>query len=188
MRHRRTASFLTVVGGTTTPKPLRKPRAKPEAIKLARELQVFEAAKLIENLLPAYVELERTWAKASREAHAFADAHFEPDHGNVLASPHFAALREMSQRNGADVAQKAMGFLHDKMDRAAKLIEAQSASTVDGIRAKTLAAIWRFMPSTSNLGGFEFDDNRSVEGLFRACVSVAGLSEMTAEIEAKLQR
>jgi hypothetical protein len=135
MKTRRTASFPTVVGGTTAPKSVRKPRAKPEAIKLAREMQVFEAAKLIEALLPAYVELERTWAKASRASHAFADDHFEPDHGNVLASPHFAALREMSQRNGSDVAQKAMGFLHDKMDRAAKLIEAQSASTVDGIRA-----------------------------------------------------
>jgi hypothetical protein len=185
MRPRRTASYLTVVGGTTTPKPVRKPRAKPEAIKLARELQVFEAAKLIETLLPAYVELERTWAKASREAHAFADANFKPDLGN-FASPHFAALQEISKRNGADVALKAMSPLFWKMDKAAKLIEAQPASA--GIRAKTLAAIWRFIPSTSTQGGFEFDDTRSVEGLFHACVSVAGLSEMTAAIEAKLRK
>jgi hypothetical protein len=182
MKVRRSAPHLTVVGGTTTP---RKPRAKPADIKLARDLRVLEAAKLIEALLPAYVELERTWAKASREAHAFADANFEPDHGNAMASPHFAALQEMGQRNGSDVALKAMGSMFWKMDKAAKLIEASPGAN---LRAKTLASIWRFMPSTSKYGGFEFDDTRSVEALFRACVSVAGLSEMTAEIETKLQR
>jgi hypothetical protein len=183
MKARPNAPHLTLVGGTATP---RKPRAKPGAIKLARDLRILEAAKLLETLLPAYVELERTWAKASREAHAFADAHFTPDHGNFLTSPHFAALNEMGQRNGADVAQRAMGVLFVQMEKAAKLIEASPATA--SLRAKTLAAIWRFIPSTSQHGGFEFDDTRSVEGLFRACVSVAGLSEMTAELEAKLQR
>ena len=79
----------------------------------------------------------------------------------------------MTKRNGSDTAQRAMGVLFMRMDRAAKLIEASPATTE--IRAKTLAAIWRFIPSTSQHGGFEFDDTRCVEG-------TNGLSELDRKI------
>jgi hypothetical protein len=101
---------LTLVAGTAVSAPSEShPCAGPDR-------KIIAAARQIEAQLPAHAELHRKWAKASRAAHAFADANFPPySYKDGEASPHFVALRSKMKENGVDVAQDAMSALHDKI-------------------------------------------------------------------------
>jgi hypothetical protein len=95
------------------------------------------------------------------------------------------AIREMS---GARVAESAMDILHGKLNTMARLVEIAPVATMEGLRAKTLAAMYECLPGVADHdGGFDFGDyDQPVKMLFRACVSVSGLSELATRLEARL--
>jgi hypothetical protein len=70
-----------------------------------------------------------------------------------------------------------MNFLYGKMANAARAINLRPATTMDGLRAKTLAAVWCFLPTTSIHRSIEFDDPEAMESLFRACIAMTEVSE-----------
>ena len=71
-----------------------------------------------------------------------------------------------------------------------RLVENAPVSTLEGLRAKTLAAMYECMPQMADHeGGFDFGEyDQPVKMLFRACVSVTGLSELAVRLEARMDR
>jgi hypothetical protein len=187
---RRTKPFLAAVGGETLPPPAETPR-KAKRAPIDREGTAIAAAHTIEQLLPAYVELTRVWAIGASKASAYHDANAESDRERYHHVPSAAAngaeaIRELS---GANAAQRAMTALHAKMETSRRLIEIAPVSTIDGLRAKTLAAMWERVPGLADHVGFDFgDDGRDLEMLFRACVSITGLSELATRLEGRLRK
>jgi hypothetical protein len=159
--------------GVRKEKARQKKRARAPAA-ADREAKAIELGRTLEALLPAYAELHRAWAKGSREAHAFVDANFAP-----------ATTLETS---GADLAQEGMNALYRRMSRLAETIARAPTASLEGMRAKSLAAMFECVPGIGSHSGFDFEDGSpAYEMLFRACLGVTGLSKLAAEIEARLQ-
>jgi hypothetical protein len=59
--------------------------------------------------------------------------------------------------------------------------------SVDGLRAKAAAALFECIPPGGHQRDFDFTDEGAFEPLFRACLSVTGLSASGAAIETRLQ-
>ena len=99
-----------------------------------------------------------------------------------------AALAVAIQRNGCDVAQARMSELERDMQALAEKIIAASATSLGGLRAKALVALWQAYPAhASHAGAFEFgDDGEASRSLFDAVAEMTGLTPMVRELEARL--
>ena len=90
------------------------------------------------------------------------------------------------QRNGCDAAQARMSELEGDMQPLAEEIIAAPASSLGGLRAKALVALWEAYPThASHEGAFEFRDDGS-RSLFEAVAVMTGLSPLVRELEARL--
>jgi hypothetical protein len=99
-----------------------------------------------------------------------------------------AALVVAIRRNGCDVAQARMSELERDMQPLAEKIIAASATSLGGLRAKALVALWQAYPAhASHAGTFEFgDDGEASRSLFDAVAEMTGLTPMVRELEARL--
>lgn len=189
----RAKPFLAAIGGETLPPPLASPPKlhKRRRNPTNREATAIAAAHTIELLLPAYVELNRVWAIGVSKAGAYHDANVTSDDQRYHRVPSAVsagadAIREVS---GANLAQRAMSALHAKMESSRRVIEEAPISTIDGLRAKTLAAMWERVPGFADHVGFDFgDDGRDLEMLFRACIRITELSDLATHLETRLRK
>jgi hypothetical protein len=183
MSHSRKAPSLTFVAGTAVSPAPRKRRPPTD-----REAQAIAAGKIIEAILPAYVELHRAWAKGSSQAHTYGDANFtEEQRYEGSEGVAHKALKAICHSTGADLAQKGMSAIFPKIAALTRQIHRAPVQTIDGLRAKALAALWECIPAIGSDRSFDFTDERTFEMLFRACLSVTGLSVSGAAIEKRLQ-
>jgi hypothetical protein len=85
-----------------------------------------------------------------------------------------------------DVAQARMSELERDMRPLAEEIIATPATSLGGLRAKALVALWEAYPThASHEGTFEFRDDGS-RSLFEAVAVMTGLSPLVRELEARL--
>ena len=189
---------LTVVAGTDAPtegpqssatgKPKYQRKAKGRASSAAtREVKAIELSKTLEAILPAYVELHRAWAVGATRAHAFCDANFTQEERRG-AGPAWTALQSIYKSSGADLGQAGMIAIYSEISSLARAIERAPATTLEGMRAKALVAIFECIPTGAAHSGFDFEDGPPAYGmLFRACLSVTGLSKLATQLEGRLQ-
>lgn len=180
--------FLTVIGGTAVrSKPARKSKIK-KAKQSEPDAKISAAGKIIEALLPAYAELHRAWAKGSREAHTFCDANFSIQELGTAGSPGSQALNGIYENSGANAAQAGMSALFRKLSPLAQTIARSKTTSPQGLRAKTLAAMWQCVPGSDSDSGFDFEDGPpAYEMLFWTCIQATGLSTLAREIEGRLR-
>jgi hypothetical protein len=96
-----------------------------------------------------------------------------------------AALAAALQRCGCDVAQARMSELERDMQPLAEEIIAVPATSLSGLRAKALVALWEALPAhASHAGAFDFPD--AARSLFDAVAEMTGLLPMVRELEARL--
>ncbi|MFZ2157231.1 MAG: hypothetical protein WAV72_14075 [Bradyrhizobium sp.] len=178
---------MAVVDGTALPRPTKTPR-KPRMTDADREATAIAASETIARLLPAYVELHRVWAKGTKAASDYLDANTsEAERYHMVRGPASDAADAIREASGAHAAQKAMSALHSKMATMARIIEIAPVASAEGLRAKTLAAMWECIPACADNVRFDFGENgRTLEMLFRACERMTGLSELAATLEARL--
>jgi hypothetical protein len=104
------------------------------------------------------------------------------------AIPHCAAPQlgsRLTERNGCDVAQARMSELERDMQPLAEEIIATPATSLGGLRAKALVALWEALPDhASHEGAFDFPD--ASRSLFDAVAEMTGLTPMVRDIEARL--
>jgi hypothetical protein len=74
------------------------------------------------------------------------------------------------------------------MEPFAETIRDADVTSIAGLRAKTLVAIWDYQPlSSRHEGNFELDNDDSHWSLFSGAVSVTGLSDMVNDLQTRLQ-
>jgi hypothetical protein len=129
-----------------------------------REGTAIAAAHTIEQLLPDLVELNRVWAIGAIKAGAYHEAHATTDQERYhrIPVPWTEDVEAIRETSGARVAECAMGILHGKLRTMARLVEIAPVATMEGLRAKTLAAMYECMPGTADHeGGFDFGTTTS---------------------------
>ena len=142
--------------------------ANPDAELVAR-------GERFEKFLLEYMDAWLEWAPLMRAARAEAEADI-------------ATLTAAIQRNGCDVAQARMSELERDMQPLAEEIIAAPATSLGGLRAKALVALWEALPAHAfHHGAFEFrDDGDASRSLFDAVAVMTGLMPLVRELEGRL--
>ena len=128
-----------------------------------------------ERRLLEYMDAWLAWAPLMRAA-------------RVEAESDVAGFSVAIQRNGCDAAQARMSELEDDMQPLAEEIIAAPATSLGGLRAKALVALWEALPASAfHHGAFEFrDDGKASRSLFDAVAEMTTLMPMVRELEARL--
>jgi hypothetical protein len=134
--------------------------------------ELIARGEQLERLLLEYVNAWLAWAPRMRAAHA-------------EASDNTASLAAAIQRHGCDLAQACMSELERDMQPLAEEIIAAPATSLSGLRAKALVALWEALPAHANHeGAFDFPD--ASRSLFEAVAGMTGLMPLVRELEARL--
>ena len=136
------------------------------------DAEIVAAGRAFKPLLSKYLDAQFVWTRLAREAE----------------SPKWIFHSEVSEQNGCTEAAARLSAIWQEMEPLSDLIREAAAETIEGLRAKTLVAIWDCQPDcATHEGGFEFADRRSHWSLFHAAAAVTGLSEMVSAIDIRLQ-
>src|SRR5262249_48443890 len=117
-----------------------------------------------ERRMLEYMDAWLAWAPLMRAARAEAESDL-------------AGFTVAIQRNGCEAAQARMSGLKNDMQPLAEEIIAASATSLGGLRAKALVALWEGLPASAfHHGAFEFrDDGEASRSLFYAFADMTGL-------------
>ena len=128
-----------------------------------------------EKFLLEYMDALLEWAPLMRAARA--------EVGDDIA-----VLTTAIERTGCDAAQACMSELERDMQPLAEEIIAAPATSLGGLRAKALVALWEALPAHAfHHGAFEFrDDGEASRSLFDAVADMTGLTPLVHELEAQL--
>jgi hypothetical protein len=139
----------------------------------AADTEVSALGEQLEGLLREYMDGWLKWAPRMRAAQA-------------EAKDNMSALAVAIQRTGCDVAQDRMSELEHDMQPLAEDIIAAPVTSLDGLRAKVLVALWEALPArASHQGAFDFPD--ASRSLFEAVAGMTGLLPLVHELEARLK-
>jgi len=78
--------------------------------------------------------------------------------------------------------------MYEEMEPFSDAIRDASITSIAGLRAKALVAIWDSLPSSSDHDGhFSLEDERSHASLFSGAIAVTGLSNLAEALQNELQ-
>src|SRR5437867_8268278 len=138
----------------------------------ATDATLMAIGERFEKLLREHMDAWLTWAPRMRAARAEVE-------------DNTASLAVAIQRTGCDVAQARISELERDMQPLAEEIIAAPATSLGGLRAKALVALWEAYPThASHEGAFDFPD--ASRSLFDAVAEMIGLMPMVRELEARL--
>jgi hypothetical protein len=128
-----------------------------------------------ERRLLEYMDAWLAWAPLMRAARAEAESDL-------------AGLSVAIQRKGCETAQARMSELENDMEPLAEEIIAAPVTSLGGLRAKALVALWEALPTSAfHHGAFEFRDNgEASRSLFDAVAKMTDLAPIVRELEARL--
>src|SRR6266700_3219386 len=142
---------------------------------IATDATLIALGERFEKLLLEHMDAWLTWAPRMRAARA-------------EVKDNTASLVVAIQRTGCDMVQARMSEIERDMQPLAEEIIAAPASSLGGLRAKALVALWEALPSHAfHHGSFEFrDDGEASRSLFDAVAGMTGLTPLVRELEARL--
>jgi len=139
---------------------------------MATDGALIALSERFEKLFLEYVDAWLAWAPRMRAALA-------------EAKDNTAALAVTIQRNSCAVPQARMSELESDMQPLAEEIITAPATSLGGLRAKALVALWEALPAhASHAGAFEFRD--ASRSLFDAVAEMTSLMPMVRELEVRL--
>src|SRR6266496_6528455 len=135
--------------------------------------ELIALGERFEKFLLKYMDAWLEWAPLMRAARA--------EVGDDIAM-----LTTAIKRTGCEAAQARMSELERDMQPLAEKIMAASATSLGGLRAKALVALWEALPAHAfHHGAFEFRD--AARSLFDAVAEMTGLMPLVRELEARLE-
>ena len=137
--------------------------------------ELIAGGERFEKVLLEYMDAWLEWAPLMRTARAQVD-------------DDIAVLITAIEHTGCDAAKAHMSELERDMQPLAEEIIAAPATSLGGLRAKALVALWEALPAHAfHHGAFEFrDDGEASRSLFDAVAVMTGLMPLVRELEARL--
>src|SRR6266496_4658463 len=141
---------------------------------IATDATLIAIGERFEKLLREHMDAWLTWAPRMRAARAEVE-------------DNTASLAVAIQRTGCDMVQARMSEVERDMQPLAEEIIAAPATSLGGLRAKALVALWEALPAHAfHHGAFEFrDDGEASRSLFDAVAVMTGLMPLVRELEAR---
>ena len=136
---------------------------KAEGSAQSPDAEIIAAGKAFEPLLTEYLDVRFVWMRLAREARAEMEAAF-PDaddnfEGKIGHHPKWKFHHQVLDRNGCTDTSNRLSALNDEIHPLADLIRSSGTETIEGLRAKTLVAIWECQPMCASYDGhFDFDN------------------------------
>ena len=129
----------------------------------ATDAELIALGARFEKILLEYVDAWLAWAPLMRAARAEAESDL-------------AGFTVAIQRGGCEAAQARMSELENAMQPLAEEIIAAPATSLGGLRAKALVALWEALPAHAfHHGAFEVgDDGEASRSLFDAVAGMTG--------------
>lgn len=148
-----------------------------------------------EPLLREYFDARMKWAPLMSDAQAkrFAKYPLEIDgkrndaayDGGSKSKAHIF-LTKMLEENGSDAADARASVVKNKLYRLAKSINEASATSIHGLRAKVLVALFEAIPPRSSGPELTLDDEVAATALMRDAAAAVGLSPLVDHMDEKL--
>jgi hypothetical protein len=165
------------------------------AAETAEELlaEIKDFAKRVSNAAAPSIAGPGAFAALSQPVTSAADADlitlgekFEPLLQQYFEQRMKWAYGSVLKRAGGDAAQRRMSALWKKMEPLAEQINQAVATSMHGLRAKTLAALWDALPPFAEGRELQIDDEDAARSLLRAAANVSGLRSMLLAMEGEL--
>jgi hypothetical protein len=146
------------------------------------DAELIELGAQFEPLVDKYYAARRIWAAAMIRSHSERDQRFGPPADrDYRDTPEIkAAYAEICERNGLDDACARLSARFAEMTPLANAINAASVTSIEGLRAKALAALWEVAPACAGQTEFSFDDAWPFQQLFTAVTDLCGLKDKMA--------
>jgi hypothetical protein len=127
------------------------------------DAELIELGARFEPLVDQYYAVRAIWARAMTRSHSEHDRKFgEPRDRDYHDTPEIrAAWEETCERNGLHDACARQSAIWEEMKPIADVINAASVTSIEGLRAKALVALWEVAPLCAGNTEFSFDASSS---------------------------
>jgi hypothetical protein len=144
-----------------------------------QDAELIELGARFEPLVDQYYVAQRRWSRSLARAHAEHDREFgDPADRNYQYPPEIeAAFSDSCERSGANEADDALSAIHEQMKPLADAINAAPVTSIEGLRAKALVALWEVAPLAAGDTEFFFEDAFPFQQLFTAVAELCGLKD-----------
>ena len=153
--------------------------AAPAGATQTLDAELIKLGARFEPLVDRYYRAHPRWSGSLALAQAEHDQECgTPVERNYEYSPEVvAAFNDSCERRGVREASDTLSMIHDEMKQLANAINAASAKSIEGLRAKALVAFWEVAPLIAGETEFSFEDAYPFQQLFTAVAEVCGLKE-----------
>ncbi|HZR74536.1 hypothetical protein [Bradyrhizobium sp.] len=177
---RHIAEALSVVSAVKTgPVVTFAPTTRPTST----DAKLISLCREYEPMLEKYLSAHKDWSRGAEQARIEQDAEFgEPKDFDYKSTPEMrAALEKRLADTGATEANDRMDEISLGMEPIGHAINSIPASSVEGLRAKALVALYNIRPIIAGREEFAFDDEVAFQHLFCGVAEFVGLAEMVAD-------
>jgi hypothetical protein len=128
------------------------------------------------------IAVRAIWARAMTRSHSDRDREFgPPEDRDYQDTPEIrAAWEEACERNGLHDACARLSAMHKEMKPLENAINAMPVTSIEGLRAKALVALYEVAPLCAGDTEFSFDDAYPFQQLFAAVAELCGLKDKMA--------
>jgi hypothetical protein len=141
------------------------------------DAELIELGAQFEPLVDRYYAVRAIWTRAMTRSHSEQDQEFgSREDRDYQDTPEIrAAWEETCELNGLDDACERQSAIHEEMKSIADAINAASVTSIEGLRAKALVALYEVAPLCAWDTEFSFDDAYPFQQLFTAVAEFCGL-------------
>jgi hypothetical protein len=156
--------------------------APPTAAARTLDAELIELGTRFEPLVDRYYAVRAIWARALTRSHSEHDRKFgSREERGYHDSPEItAAWEETCERNGLGDACARQSEIWEEIKPIADAINAASVTTIEGLRAKALVALYEVAPLSAGDTEFSFEDAWPFQQLFTAVAELCGLKDKMA--------
>jgi hypothetical protein len=172
--------------------PRLQPVVPDSASSPAPDSNLVALVERFEALLRDYIEAHLHWVPCSRKARAEVDRVKPLDWWDLPPEPR-QKLNEtcarIFERTGCSAASDRVRDLHDQLEPLARLIGKEKASTLAGLRARTLFLLFEAMPVSADEDKLQFDEQGAQEAassLLLAAAELTGFAPLVRDTERQL--
>jgi hypothetical protein len=146
------------------------------------DAELIELGARFEPLVDRYYAVRAIWAQAMTRSHSEQDREFGTwEDRDYQDTPEIrAAWEEACERNGLRDASARLSAMHKEMKPLENVINAARVTSIEGLRAKALVALYEVAPLCAEETEFSFDDAWPFQQLFTAVAELCGLKDKMA--------
>lgn len=158
------------------------PVAMPAAAAPPSDAELVALGLKFEPLVDRYYAARAVWSDAMVRTHAEHNNQFGERYDWPRSPEVQAAWDQTCDRYSLDEASASCGAIWDEMEPLADAINALPVSSIEGLRAKALVALWAAAPISAGDTTYSFDDAIPSQNLFCAVAQFCGLTRKVERI------